>query len=195
MTVPIDRANPVERPPGTRGNVPTRCKVCKRPDLARLVALAISDGDSDVEIADSLLRMRLARKGDLTPGVIAWHRQGGVWCEQAKAENKGGAEGARSKGDLATLVRDKTVTMMERGKLTPTLQHGLMAQALIDKRAERMADRQLALTVAGILAGTVAPTSVIVFDGTARDVTGETLLLLEDGETESPDVDDLGPGV
>jgi hypothetical protein len=174
--------------------VPSRCKVCKRPDLARLVALAFADGESDVAIADSLLRMRLTRKGDITPGVIAWHRQGGAWCEQAKKENKGAEGGsvgaARAPSDLATLVRDKTVTMMQRGKLTPTLQHGLMAQALIDKRAERMADRQLALTVAGILGGLPAPPGVVVA-GFARDVTPE--LLLEAGD--DPDVDDLGPGI
>jgi hypothetical protein len=53
---------------------------------------------------------------------------------------------------------------------------------MLDKRAERMADRQLALTVAGLLAGRGAPPQVII-EGLVREV--EPLLL------EAPDVDDL----
>ena len=92
--------------------------------------------------------------------------------------------------DLATIVRDKTLQKVRAGKLSPTLQHGLMAQAMLDKRAERAADRQLAIRLAAMLAGGQPPAGII------RDVTPREADA-DDDEDEAFDPDDaalLGPG-
>ena len=89
----------------------------------------------------------------------------------------------RMTGDLAELVRDKTLADVKAGKLKPTLQHGLLAQSMIDKREERAADRQLAIRLAAMLGGTTPPPGVIL------DVTPEQRLL-DSGEAEF-DPDDL----
>jgi hypothetical protein len=70
-------------------------------------------------------------------------------------------------GDLAELVRDKTLADVKAGKLKPTLQHGLMAQQMLDKRNERAADRQLALRMAAMMTGSPVPEGIIVI----KDVT------------------------
>jgi len=82
-------------------------------------------------------------------------------------------------GDLAELVRDKTLADVKSGKLKPTLQHGLMAQQMLDKRQERAADRQLAIRLAAMLGGGKAPANVLV------DVTPRALQLTEpDDDTD-----------
>jgi hypothetical protein len=179
MTVPIDRANP-SRPDGVRGIAPKVCKVCRVKPVAKMVDQLIADGETDDSVASLIQKMRLTRKDQINPGIVAWHRLGGAWCEAGK-KTPNATPGAQPK-DLATLVRDKVEKAVASGRLQPTLQHGLIAQSMLDKRAERMADRQLALTVAGLLAGRGAPPQVII-EGLVREV--EPLLL------EAPDVDDL----
>ena len=83
-------------------------------------------------------------------------------------------------GDLAELVRDKTLADVKSGKLKPTLQHGLMAQQMLDKRQERAADRQLAIRLAAMLGGGKAPDNVVV------NVTPRALSLTE-GEDDGDD--------
>ena len=65
-------------------------------------------------------------------------------------------------GDLAELVRDKTLAEVKSGKLKPTLQHGLMAQSMLDKREARAADRQLAIRIAAMLGGGLPGPGVIL---------------------------------
>jgi hypothetical protein len=102
---------------------------------------------------------------------------------------KGDKRIKRVTGDLAELVRDKTLADVKSGKLKPTLQHGLMAQQMIDKREERAADRQLAIRLARMLGGRVPPEAVII------DVTPEQRLLAsrnEEGEEfDATDLDGL----
>lgn len=56
-------------------------------------------------------------------------------------------------GDLASLVRDYVHTAVQEGIMTPTLAEGLRAQEMIDRRQEKGADREVALTLAAILGG------------------------------------------
>jgi hypothetical protein len=56
-------------------------------------------------------------------------------------------------GDLAALVRDYVHTAVQDGLMTPTLAEGLRAQEMIDRRQEKGADREVALTLAAILGG------------------------------------------
>ncbi len=56
-------------------------------------------------------------------------------------------------GDLASLVRDYVHSAVQDGLMTPTLAEGLRAQEMIDRRQEKGADREVALTLASILGG------------------------------------------
>jgi hypothetical protein len=59
----------------------------------------------------------------------------------------------KASGDLAALVRDQVMAMVDAGELMPTLAEGLRAQEMIDRRVEKSADRELSVTLAGILGG------------------------------------------
>jgi hypothetical protein len=90
-------------------------------------------------------------------------------------------------GDLAELVRDKTLAQVKAGTLKPTLQHGLMAQQMLDKRSERAADRQLAIRLAAMMGGGKAPDGVIIKDVTPRALLG----IGEVSEGDYDPIDDL----
>jgi hypothetical protein len=75
---------------------------------------------------------------------------------------------AKTKKDLATLVRDRVLQKIENDKfdildkeIQPALKTGLMAEGLLDKREARTDDKkqviQLAVLLAGGAAGLVAP--------------------------------------
>jgi hypothetical protein len=71
--------------------------------------------------------------------------------------------------DLASLVRDYTFSSVESGELVPTLSEGLRAQEILDRRQEKGADRDLAMTLASILGGAT------VVEGIATPVEPELL--------------------
>lgn len=73
--------------------------------------------------------------------------------------------------DFATLVQKRAAQMLEAGQLRVSASHGLQAQGLLDRRAEKAADRDLALNMARLLSGAIAMPPMEVIDGTARDVT------------------------
>jgi hypothetical protein len=55
--------------------------------------------------------------------------------------------------DLAAVVVKKTNRLLASGKVVPTLRDGLQAQQLLDRRAEKAADRSFMLNLALALAG------------------------------------------
>jgi hypothetical protein len=55
--------------------------------------------------------------------------------------------------DLAAVVVRRTMKEMATGRLKPTLRDGLTAQQLLDRRAEKAADRSFMLNLAMALAG------------------------------------------
>lgn len=55
--------------------------------------------------------------------------------------------------DLAAVVVRRTLKQMAAGKVAPTLRDGLQAQQLLDRRAEKAADRSFMLNLALALAG------------------------------------------
>lgn len=73
--------------------------------------------------------------------------------------------------DFAVLVQKQAVEALEAGSLRITAQHGLQAQALIDRRIEKQADRDLALNMARLLSGSIAMPPHTVIEGRAIDVT------------------------
>jgi hypothetical protein len=66
--------------------------------------------------------------------------------------------------DFAALVRSEAVKQLASGNLRITATHGLQAQSLIDRRAEKMADRGLSIRLAELMGGGTAPPEIIVSD-------------------------------
>lgn len=62
--------------------------------------------------------------------------------------------------DLAAVVVKKTLRSMAANRLQPTLRDGLQAQQLLDRRAEKAADRSFMLNLAMALAGGARPVPV-----------------------------------
>jgi len=77
-------------------------------------------------------------------------------------------------GDLAALVRDNVFARVEEGTLEPSLSEGLRAQEMLDRRDERKGDRDMMLTLAGLLSGASVPVALLAdgntIDGTFREV-------------------------
>jgi hypothetical protein len=55
--------------------------------------------------------------------------------------------------DFATAVRDAANEALAEGELSVRVDHGLAAQALLDRRMEKQADRKLQVELARLLAG------------------------------------------
>ena len=55
--------------------------------------------------------------------------------------------------DLAATVVSKSLRALAAGKLAPTLKDGLQAQTILDRRAEKAADRRFMLNLAQAMAG------------------------------------------
>ena len=72
--------------------------------------------------------------------------------------------------DLAVLVRDDVRRRIEDGELHPSVQQGLTAQGMLDRREERAQDRELIVGLARMLSGGSAPARVI--DGGHSRVVG-----------------------
>jgi len=69
--------------------------------------------------------------------------------------------GEASKSDVASLVQEQVVEKLEAGEARVTVQHGLQAQQLLDRRAERAKDRELAVTLARLLHTAAPPEDAI----------------------------------
>jgi DNA-binding XRE family transcriptional regulator len=84
---------------------------------------------------------------------------------------------AKSEKDLAILVRDRTIEAIEEGRLEPNIRDGLTAQGLLDRRIEKVDDRNTALALARLLSGRtdasmlLAPDNVVVIEGTYSEAT------------------------
>jgi len=80
-------------------------------------------------------------------------------------------------GDLAALVRDNVYARVEEGVLEPSLAEGLRAQEMLDRRADKQGDRDMMLTLAGLLSGATTPVALLQsgneIEGEYRDITDE----------------------
>lgn len=83
----------------------------------------------------------------------------------------------QSDGDVAVLVQKQVVQKLNDGEARVTVQHGLQAQQLLDRRAERAKDRELAVTLARLLHSGAPPPEAIrarpvdVIEGNVVEVT------------------------
>ena len=132
----------------------TGCHVCRSP-LVETINKKMRDGVPDLKISEwlaenaqyiSRITLGKHKREHLTePHERLRQHAINVMKKQAKT--------IKATGDLAGLVRDYVHSAVEEGLMTPTLAEGLRAQEMIDRRQEKGADRDIALTLAGILGG------------------------------------------
>jgi hypothetical protein len=76
-------------------------------------------------------------------------------------------------GDVATAIQAEALAALERGEMRVTASNALKAQEILDRRAEKAADRELTLVLARLATMSQAPITIIegeVTDlGTADD--------------------------
>jgi hypothetical protein len=62
---------------------------------------------------------------------------------------------------VATLVQQQVIEKLQAGEARVTVQHGLQAQQLLDRRAERQKDRELAVTLGRLLHSPMPPVALV----------------------------------
>lgn len=88
-----------------------------------------------------------------------------------------------SSDDFLTMLRDRVQADVEEGALNPSVTHGLQAQAQLDHRAERVADKELMRMIAMALTGQI-PIEARVIDPEVAALEAEYRLLLPGGVNE-----------
>lgn len=139
----------------------TRCSICDDPVKADFVGSLHLEGLSLRAIADRTRHVDSPVK-TIKRETIGKHITGCLATKgfEPRRPNaspvRTSAELARktvgmSSQDVATLVQEEVVRKLQNGEARVTVQHGLQAQALLDRREERKQDRQLAITLARLL--------------------------------------------
>jgi hypothetical protein len=152
----------------------TGCHVCRSP-LVDLINARIKRG-----MADTAISKWLESEGHYVSRITLGKHKRDHLTSDHEAKRIAAAESLQKQsktikfnGDLASLVRDQVVSLVEGGTLMPSLAEGLRAQEIIDRRQEKSSDRELAIALAGILGGS------IVVDGTATEIEGPTDTLVQ----------------
>jgi hypothetical protein len=154
----------------------TRCSVCRHPKKSAIHAL-IASGMPYADIHTETQKLGLPVKRE-TIGKHVRLCLGGVkpTLDEATAQDISD-ESANARDqvsvDFAVMVQKRATELLKSGDLRVTAQHGLTAQALIDRRLEKQADRDLALNMARLLSGAIMMTPMTVIEGRAIDVTPE----------------------
>jgi len=157
----VDQDTPNPRP---------RCPVCSSPYKAQIHALKASKMPlADIHVETQKLgrgikretlgkHFRICLKG-ITPELLAQEVADASKAAQTTAEI-----------DFAVMVQKRATELLAKGELRVTAQHGLTAQALLDRRAEKQADRDVAINIARLLSGAMIMPPVTVIEGRVIDV-------------------------
>jgi hypothetical protein len=129
----------------------------------------MTEGISDQKVSDWLK----AESSYISRITLGNHRRQHMTVEHVKARQEltkniqSAIRTETTNGDLAKLVSTYVYKMVENGDVIPTLSEGLRAQEMMDRRKEKNADRELAISMAGILGGGY------LVEGTAMEVMDE----------------------
>jgi hypothetical protein len=150
--------------------------VCKSPHKAQIHALIASKMPLALIHAETQKMGRGIKRETLGKHIRIC--LGGVKPEVLAQEIDEANAQARTQAELdfAALVQKRASEMLARGELRVTASHGLQAQALLDRRAEKQADRDLSLNMARLLSGAMMLTPSEVIEGRAIVVTPNLLL-------------------
>jgi hypothetical protein len=169
------------RPPRTLRGTPaapverTRCSVCKSEYKPQIHALRAS-GMLLADIHAATQKMGRGFKRE-TLGKHFRICLGGAQPEVLAQEIADASKEAKTQAeiDFATLVQKRAAQMLAAGELRVTASHGLQAQALLDRRAEKQADRDLAVNMARLLSGAMVMAPSEVIEGRVLNVTPSLL--------------------
>jgi len=149
----------------------TQCAACNSP-LREQINSRMASGGSDKGLSAWLKEM--GPEFYISRMALGRHRHAHLRTEveQARAEaatvlRKQQRTLKTPLTDLALLVRDAVADDLSKtdGTLKPTVAEGLRAQEILDRRAERSADRDLMLQIAQVMSGAAFP----VIEGEYRE--------------------------
>jgi hypothetical protein len=148
----------------------TRCSVCKSPYLPQIHALRATGMDL-ITLSNETRKLGAPHKRE-TLGKHFRICLKGVTPEVMAQEIADASKAAKTQAeiDFATLVQKRASALLAAGELRVTASHGLQAQALLDRRAEKAADRDLALNLARLLSGAIIMPPSQIIEGRAVEV-------------------------
>ena len=154
------------------------CRICRNKVRKPGIDASLANGLGNAAIS----RDQTTTGWEISPELVKGHR-----------EHYEVPLGVAKPRDLAILVRDRTMEAIEDGRLAITdkdlwknVNPGLKAQSLLDVRASKTDDRQVAIAFATLLAGGIggflAPVALRledgnVIDGDAVEVPGEGVIV------------------
>jgi glycine/D-amino acid oxidase-like deaminating enzyme len=146
------------------------CQTCADITRKSVTDAMLAKGLSGVFIAHELTKLGLKT----TDNMVNSHRKHYLPPVDQDA--------AKREKDLAILVRDRTYDAIVAGRLEPNVRDGITAQGLLDRREEKVDDRNTALALARLLSGRgdpnielLAPDHVVVIDGVYQEVEEEAM--------------------
>src|SRR6187397_556936 len=131
-----------------------RCVICADPAKMDWVARRLMEGHNPSKI-EAMSRVTPA----VTPikrETISRHKDSCLGAKDIAPAKMAEVAQKVTKGreipeDVAVLVQREVVAKLKEGTARVTVQHGLQAQQLLDRRAERAKDRELTVTLARLL--------------------------------------------
>jgi hypothetical protein len=149
-----------------------RCSACRSVHTLAINTL-LAAGASSLSIEREMKRLGAPIKAETVRAHLRICLQGKPELTQEQAVEvgrMGSLATNEAERDFATLIQKRAMQLLEAGEIRVTAAHGLQAQALIDRRAEKAADRDLAVNIARLLSGAIMETPLRVIEGTAYDV-------------------------
>jgi len=141
----------------TQHSQSTKCRSCRSPLSAEINARLLS-GESPEKVSAWLGRLGIRFR--LSHTALRRHQRDHLAAPPSTGPVETRTTGDLSRADLAKLTRDIAFAKVEAGELDPTLSEGLRAQEMLDRRAEKATDRDMMLTLAGLLSGATTPVSL-----------------------------------
>jgi hypothetical protein len=152
-----------------------RCSACRSENLIAINTL-LATKTSFLRIEQEMRKLGTPIKSDTISAHFRICLDGRAELTEEDALVAGSLGGiTAAQKDFATLIRERAVELLAAGEIRVTAAHGLQAQALIDRRAEKAADRDLTINIARLLSGSIISTPMRVIEGRAYEV--ETALL------------------
>lgn len=132
------------------------CSICEDPEQRAFVAQCL---DRDMSAAAIARESKYVEgMGDLAYGTVLRHT---TTCPRDMSHPLPSKRTEALSQDVAVLVQAEVVKKLREGEARVTVQHGLQAQALIDRREERAKDRELAITLARMLHAPSPPDDLV----------------------------------
>ena len=157
-----------------------RCVICADSAKTDWVARRLMEGHSLSKIEDM---SRVSPVGVVKRETISRHKDSCLGAKSITPAKMAETAQKVTKGreipeDVAVLVQREVVQKLKEGTARVTVQHGLQAQQLLDRRAERAKDRELTVTLARLLFTQAPPAAamlerveVLTIEGEMVDVT------------------------